>query len=64
MSIDRLQGYEGSRRDDIESIIFIMVFLLKGALPWTKSFERTIFKKTPPIFEEIDTTIKDESISK
>lgn len=51
MSIDRLQGYEGSRKDDIESIILILIFLAKGSLPWTKNFERTIFKKIPAIYE-------------
>jgi hypothetical protein len=52
MSLDRLQGFEGARRDDVESIIYILIFLLKGSLPWTKNFEKTIFKKSPPIFEE------------
>lgn len=64
MSIDRLQGFEGSRRDDIESIIYILIFLLKGSLPWTKNFEKTIFKKSPPFFEESESTIKDFSMSK
>lgn len=27
-------GIEQSRRDDIESIAFVMVYLIKGKLPW------------------------------
>jgi len=39
MSLDRLQGYESCRRDDVESILLILVYLMKGALPWSSLFE-------------------------
>lgn len=34
MSINTQLGIEQSRRDDIEAIIHILVFCIKGRLPW------------------------------
>ena len=33
-SIDALRGVEQSRRDDMESLGYVFVYLLKGTLPW------------------------------
>jgi serine/threonine protein kinase len=33
-SIDNHKGCETGRKDDLESLAYILVYLLKGALPW------------------------------
>ena len=33
-SVNTLFGYAQSRRDDLESIIYVMIYLLNGRLPW------------------------------
>ena len=39
MSVNIQQGFTASRRDDIESLGYILIFLQKGELPWQNSGE-------------------------
>lgn len=40
MSLDRMIGYECYKKDDMESIVLLLIFLLKGALPWSSTVEK------------------------
>ena len=44
-SIHALEGYELSRRDDLESLCYVLVYLLKGSLPWMKLKNKNKFEK-------------------
>jgi serine/threonine protein kinase len=41
MSINCQQGYAQSRRDDLESLIYTIVYAARGDLPWTRSSARS-----------------------
>lgn len=51
MSINIMLGIEPSRRDDLESLMYIIVLLMKGRLPWhnmkitRKDFDELIMAK-------------------
>lgn len=43
-SFDVLKGNEPSRKDDLESIILVLIFLLKSKLPWSDVWENSLSK--------------------
>jgi hypothetical protein len=40
MSLDRMIGYESGMKDDLESIVLLLIFLLRGKLPWTEAVNK------------------------
>lgn len=43
-SISALEGVELSRRDDLESIIYIILFLMEGRIPWENMSYKDVIK--------------------
>jgi serine/threonine protein kinase len=40
-SINTHLGHEQSRRDDLESVVYLLIYLIRGALPWYKPRSKT-----------------------
>lgn len=45
-SYDTLDGIESSRKDDMESIVLLLIRLIKGNLPWSPVWDQGGYLKT------------------
>ena len=62
-SINALKGYEQSRRDDLESLGYVLAYLLRGSLPWQGMPAKTKEEKYTKILNK-KLTITIESLLK
>ena len=51
ISMNTHQGFEQSRRDDLESLIYIIIYFIKGELPWQGIKYKTKSEKYSKILE-------------
>ena len=51
-SINALKGYEQSRRDDLESFGYVMMYLLRGELPWQGIIAKSKEERNKKILEK------------
>jgi serine/threonine protein kinase len=51
ISMNTHQGYEQGRRDDLESLFYIIIYFMKGELPWQNIKCKTRAEKYSKIFE-------------
>ena len=51
ISMNTHQGIEQSRRDDLESLFYIIIYFIKGKLPWEGIKSKTKTEKYKKIFE-------------
>ena len=51
ISINTHQGYEQGRRDDLESLFYIIIYFIKGELPWQNIKGKTKAEKYSKILE-------------
>ena len=51
-SINALKGYEQSRRDDLESLSYVLIYFLRGELPWQHIIAKTKEERNKKILEK------------
>ena len=70
-SINALSGNDQSRRDDLESVGYVLIYLLKGILPWQgidaktkeEKYSKILYKKQITSEEELCSDYPDELVS-
>ena len=70
-SINALSGNDQSRRDDLESVGYVLIYLLKGILPWQgidaktkeEKYSKILYKKQITSEEELCSEYPDELVS-
>jgi serine/threonine protein kinase len=67
VSVHRLSSLLTSRRDDLQSYFLLVVYLLKGSLPWSDvpldnlaKAEQQLFKKIRPVFTDATSKNKEK----
>ena len=50
-SLNSLRGIEVSRRDDLESVAYMLIYLMKGTLPWITVKGKTKYDRFKKIFQ-------------
>ena len=53
-------GYEQSRRDDLEGLAYVLIYILKGSLPWQALEGETKEERYQKIFEKKNSITADE----
>ena len=51
-SINALKGFEQSRRDDLESLGYVLIYFLRGDLPWQNVLAKTKDERNKKILEK------------
>ena len=51
ISMNTHQGYEQGKRDDLESLFYIIIYFIKGELPWQNIKTKSRAEKYSKIFE-------------
>ena len=70
-SINALKGYDQSRRDDLESVGYVLIYLLRGHLPWQgidaktkeEKYTKILYKKEITPSEELCSGYPEELLS-
>ena len=45
MSVNAMRGAEQSRRDDLESLAYLFIYLMRGQLPWSNLMDVSLSER-------------------